>query len=398
MVHTRAQAAAAAVAAAHMSEMPDAETAIVPHVERASTAPLAIANVPSVADHLANLAQHFIAQTQALAAEHSSVTQLADQQRAIVEELGEALTATQSRLQDQLQHLQMVQDVRGGQIERFVNDSIAHAQEEAQREAQIAASAHLEGVRQKLLEMEAKIDGGLENISQHMEVEAAATRIKASLKESLELDLQRASGAVRQDLLARVSSAEEPLRESIRSLVLDITTNAAHLLECRVQKAHTNTQSELNLQVQRQADATTALREQIRKLNVQAKRQARKSDGAALETTVADLVRQEVEERFRGVQINAQRESDANIKFRQEVQTQIRDYQSNSDRSIQAAVGEICKTIRDAVRAATQETEELKRDGLTQQIYGSDELNDGGDGDEPAADEDPALEKRMQEA
>ncbi|ETP24211.1 hypothetical protein F441_02746 [Phytophthora nicotianae CJ01A1] len=405
MVHTRAQAAAAAVAAAHMSEMPDAETAIVPHVERASTAPLAIANVPSVVDHLANFAQHFIAQTQALAAEHVALqqqSQLADQQRAIVEELGEALTATQSRLQDQLQHLQMVQDVRGGQIERFVNDSIAHAQEEAQREAQIAASAHLEGVRQKLLEMEAKIDGGLENISQHvqqlMEVEAAATRIKASLKESLELDLQRASGAVRQDLLARVSSAEEPLRESIRSLVLDITTNAAHLLECRVQKAHTNTQSELNLQVQRQADATTALREQIRKLNVQAKRQARKSDGAALETTVADLVRQEVEERFRGVQINAQRESDANIKFRQEVQTQIRDYQSNSDRSIQAAVGEICKTIRDAVRAATQETEELKRDGLTQQIYGSDELNDGGDGDEPAADEDPALEKRMQEA
>ncbi|ETP27499.1 hypothetical protein F442_23225 [Phytophthora nicotianae P10297] len=451
MVHTRAQAAAAAVAAAHMSEMPDVETAIVPHVERASTAPLAIANVPSVADHLANLAQHSIAQTQALAAEHvalqqqhqghshaqnaalmamqatteSSVTQLADQQRAIVEELGEALTATQSRLQDQQQHLQMVQDVRGGQIERFVNDSIAHAQEEAQREAQIAASAHLEGVRQKLLEMEAKIDGGLENISQHvqqlvedsfaasqlqvdsceestravqMEVEAAATRIKASLKESLELDLQRASGAVRQDLLARVSSAEEPLRESIRSLVLDITTNAAHLLECRVHKAHTNTQSELNLQVQRQADATTALREQIRKLNVQAKRQARKSDGAALETTVADLVRQEVEERFRGVQINAQRKSDANIKFRQEVQTQIRDYQSNSDRSIQAAVGEICKTIRDAVRAATQETEELKRDGLTQQVYGSDELNDGGDGDEPAADEDPALEKRMQEA
>ncbi|ETI36545.1 hypothetical protein F443_17372 [Phytophthora nicotianae P1569] len=403
MVHTRAQAAAAAVAAAHMSEMPDAETAIVPHVERASTAPLPIANVPSVADHLANLAQHFIAQTQALAAEHSSVTQLADQQRAIVEELGEALTATQSRLQDQLQHLQMVQDVRGGQIERFVNDSIAHAQEEAQREAQIAASAHLEGVRQKLLEMEAKIDGGLENISQHvqqlvedsfaasqlqfdfceestravqMEVEAAATRIKASLKESLELDLQRASGAS----------------------CLGYHDQCSASLRVQVQKAHTNTQSELNLQVQRQADATTALREQIRKLNVQAKRQARKSDGAALETTVADLVRQEVEERFRGVQINAQRESDANIKFRQEVQTQIRDYQSNSDRSIQAAVGEICKTIRDAVRAATQETEELKRDGLTQQIYGSDELNDGGDGDEPAADEDPALEKRMQEA
>ncbi|ETO70177.1 hypothetical protein F444_13318 [Phytophthora nicotianae P1976] len=192
MVQTRAQTAAAAVATAYMS---DAETAIVAHVERASIAPLAIANVPSVVDHLANFAQHFIAQTQALAAEHvalqqqsqvlghaqnaalmamqastqSSVRQLTDRQRAIVEELGEALTATQSRLQDQLQHLQMLQDERGGQIERFVNDSLAHAQEEAQREAQIAASTHLEGVRQKLLEMEEKIDGGLENISQHVQ-------------------------------------------------------------------------------------------------------------------------------------------------------------------------------------------------------------------------------------
>ncbi|ETL47634.1 hypothetical protein L916_02635, partial [Phytophthora nicotianae] len=114
------------------------------------------------------------------------------------------------------------------------------------------------------------------------------------------LHLQRACGAVRQDLLARVSSGEEPLRESIRSLVLDITTNAESFLEGRVQKALSNTQSELNLQVQRQADATTALREQIRKLNAQAKRQAQKSDGAALDTTVADLVRQEMEERFRG--------------------------------------------------------------------------------------------------
>ncbi|ETO70176.1 hypothetical protein F444_13317, partial [Phytophthora nicotianae P1976] len=38
----------------------------------------------------------------------------------------------------------------------------------------------------------------------------------------------------------------------------------------------------------------------IRKLYVQVKRQAQKSDGATLQTTVADQVRQEVEERFRG--------------------------------------------------------------------------------------------------
>ncbi|ETL88225.1 hypothetical protein L917_12680, partial [Phytophthora nicotianae] len=75
MVQTRAQTAAAAVATAYMSEVPDAETAIVAHVERASTAPLAIANVPSVVDHLANFAQQFIAQTQALAAEHVALQQ-----------------------------------------------------------------------------------------------------------------------------------------------------------------------------------------------------------------------------------------------------------------------------------------------------------------------------------
>ncbi|ETN14399.1 hypothetical protein PPTG_07456 [Phytophthora nicotianae INRA-310] len=180
----------------------------------------------------------------------------------------------------------------GGHIERFVSDSIAHAQEEAQREAQIAASAHLEGIHQKVLEVEAKIDGGLENLSQHVQ-----QLVEDSFAAS---QLQRACGAVRQDLLARASSGEEPLRESIRSLVLNITTNAERFLEGRVQKALSNTQSELNLQVQRQADATTALREQIRKLNAQAKRQAQKSDGAALDTTVADLVRQEMEERLWG--------------------------------------------------------------------------------------------------
>ncbi|ETP11284.1 hypothetical protein F441_13187, partial [Phytophthora nicotianae CJ01A1] len=110
----------------------------------------------------------------------------------------------------------------------------------------------------------------------------------------------RACGAVRQDLLTRVICAEEPLPESIRSLVLDITTNAERLVEGRVLKPLTNAQPELNLQVQRQANATTPLREQIRKLYVQVKRQAQKSDGATLETTVADQVRQEVEERFRG--------------------------------------------------------------------------------------------------
>ncbi|ETM00723.1 hypothetical protein L917_02575, partial [Phytophthora nicotianae] len=207
----------------------------------------------------------------------------------------------------------------GGHIERFVSDSIAHAQEEAQREAQIAASAHLEGIHQKVLEVEAKIDGGLENISQHVQ-----QLVEDSFAAS-QLQVDSCEGSTRAvQMEVETASPESVWRCTTR------LASTKRFLEGRVQKALSNTQSELNLQVQRQADATTALREQIRKLNAQAKRQAQKSDGAALDTTVADLVRQEMEERFRGVQINAQRESDANIKFRQE-----------------AAVGEIRKTIRD---------------------------------------------------
>ncbi|ETI41534.1 hypothetical protein F443_13239 [Phytophthora nicotianae P1569] len=379
MVQTRAQTAAAAVATAYMSEQFLAQT------QALAAEHVALQQQSQVLDHAQNVALMAMQ-----ASTQSSVRQLTDRQRAIIEELSEALTVTQSRLQDQLQHLQMLQDERGGQIERFMNDSLAHAQEEAQREAQIAASAHLEGVRQKLLEMEAKIDGGLENISQHVQ-----QLVEDSLAAS---QLQRACGAVRQDLLTRVICAEEPLPESIRSLVLDITTNAERLVEGRVQKPLTNAQSELNLQVQRQANATTPLREQIRKLYVQVKRQAQKSDGATLQTTVADQVRQEVEERFRGVQINAQRESDANIKFRQEVQTQIRDYHSSINRSVQAAVG---KKMQGYQRRSTRWDAGNRRTEKgrikTKQIYGSDELNDGGDEDEPAADKDPARENRMQE-
>ncbi|KAG2767239.1 hypothetical protein PC129_g2913 [Phytophthora cactorum] len=63
----------------------------------------------------------------------------------------------------------MLQDERDGQIERFVNDGLKHALQEAQREAQMVASSQIEGVRQKMEEIEAKVDGSLENISGHVQ-------------------------------------------------------------------------------------------------------------------------------------------------------------------------------------------------------------------------------------
>ncbi|KAG3045634.1 hypothetical protein PI124_g24628, partial [Phytophthora idaei] len=135
-----------------------AETAMVAHVEEA---PSAVAKAPNVGDQLASLAHHLLQRTQSLAAEHvalqhqqqgqndaqnaalmamyalteTSVKNLTDQQRVIVEKLGEALNATHAGLQEQFKRMQMVHDEKGGHIERFVNERLTQALQEVQRES-----------------------------------------------------------------------------------------------------------------------------------------------------------------------------------------------------------------------------------------------------------------------
>ncbi|KAG3117326.1 hypothetical protein PI126_g24621 [Phytophthora idaei] len=110
---------------------------------------------------------------------------------------------------------------------------------------------------------------------------------------------------MRQELLQTVNRAEEPLRESARALVLEIAAITERQLEARMQKAIPNTQSELNLEVQRQADATSSLREQVRnqgiRINKQSK-QARQQGDSELEATIAEMVQKEVQERLNAVQ------------------------------------------------------------------------------------------------
>ncbi|RAW20081.1 hypothetical protein PC110_g23477, partial [Phytophthora cactorum] len=100
------------------------ETAMVAHVDEA---PSAVAKAPNVGDQLASLAHHLLQRTQSLAAEHvalqhqqqrqndaqnsalmamcalteTSAKNLTDQQRVIVERLGEALNATHAGLHEQ---------------------------------------------------------------------------------------------------------------------------------------------------------------------------------------------------------------------------------------------------------------------------------------------------------
>ncbi|KAG2877549.1 hypothetical protein PC114_g23572 [Phytophthora cactorum] len=188
------------------------------------------------------------------------------------------------------------------------------------------------------------------------------------------MDLQRACETMRQELLQTVNRAEEPLRESARALVLEIAAITERQLEARMQKAITNTQSELNLEVQRQADATSSLREQVRnqgiRINKQSK-QARQQGDSELEATIAEMVQKEVQERLNAVQ-----------------QTR-----KIIDRSIQSAVDAICKTIKDEVREVTARAAQPKPQ-VSSVNHANATKDDKSDGD----DEDHELERRMQKA
>ncbi|KAG2845198.1 hypothetical protein PC113_g18246 [Phytophthora cactorum] len=182
------------------------------------------------------------------------------------------------------------------------------------------------------------------------------------------MDLQRACETMRQELLQTVNRAEEPLRESARALVLEIAAITERQLEARMQKAITNTQSELNLEVQRQADATSSLREQVRnqgiRINKQSK-QARQQGDSELEATIAEMVQKEVQERLNAVQ---------------------REH-------IQSAVDAICKTIKDEVREVTARAAQPKPQ-VSSVNHANATKDDKSDGD----DEDHELERRMQKA
>ncbi|KAE9038134.1 hypothetical protein PR002_g6180 [Phytophthora rubi] len=348
----------------------------------------------------------------------TSVKNLTEQQRIIVEKLGEAFTATHAGLHEQFQRMQMVQDERGVQIERFVNDRLAQSLQDVQREtseSKLANSAQVDGVHHRLEVVATKVDEELEKIMAQIhqlveakfmayqnqmrlgqetkllvqqQVEAAYEGVKAAIKISLEKDIHRACEAIRQELLQTVNRAEEPLRESIRALACEITSNA----EVRMQKTLTNTQSDLHLQIQRQADATAALRDQVRKQGVRIRKQCRLHDDVELEVTIAEMVQKEVQQRLNAVQSErALAPVDAS---EQETTLQVQPDETRNliDDSIQSAVEVICKTIKNEVRTMAPNPEQPK----TQQSP----VNDATDTNEDcgATNDDYQLERRMQEA
>ncbi|ETP52311.1 hypothetical protein F442_02653 [Phytophthora nicotianae P10297] len=81
------------------------------------------------------------------------------------------------------------------------------------------------------------------------------------------------------------------MEEPVRQLVLELTTQAARQLESRVQSLVTNTKSEMNLQIQRQAGATSVLREpKLQKQQMRFKHRSNRIDEAWLKTSIQDVL------------------------------------------------------------------------------------------------------------
>ncbi|OWZ00586.1 hypothetical protein PHMEG_00028187 [Phytophthora megakarya] len=386
--------------------------------------------------HLVDLVQHFIAQTQTLAAEQTflqyrqqgqsdaqsaalmavqasteaNVQQLTNQQRLIAERLGEALTAMQNELQEQFQRLQLLESERSSQIETFVNEKLALALQEVQQEShasQMAIATQTDGTRARFDEIETKITSSLEAITTHIHqmvdakfvamqdevgpdgntaqlvqrlVEAASASATDDIKKTLEADLVR----LRDEMQREISSGVEvPVREYVRQLVLELMDHSESKLESRIQRALMNTQAELNLQVQRQADAMSILREQLQRYRAQA---SNSIDKAVIKAAIKDVLRSEDY-----VKAEHECENDCIRNAHGDVDHSNFAAQINStiERSLQAAA----TTIASAIKAGIRNT-----DSRSERSSFHDLEYDDNEEEEKMSAEDTQLEQRIQDA
>ncbi|RAW20150.1 hypothetical protein PC110_g23408, partial [Phytophthora cactorum] len=146
----------------------------------------------------------------------------------------------------------------------------------------------------------------------------------------------------------------------------------------------TNTQSELNLEVQRQADAASSLREQVRKQSIRINKQykqARQQGDAEIEATIAEMVHKEVQERLNAVQGEQQLPSAEAVPQETTVQVDPEETRKIIDRSIQSAVDVICKKINDEVREVTARAAQPKPQ-VSSVNHGNVTKDDKSDGDD----------------
>ncbi|GMF34936.1 unnamed protein product [Phytophthora fragariaefolia] len=328
----------------------------------------------------------------AQASTETSVRQLTDQHRDIAVKLGEALTARRASLREQLQQLQKVQDERGQQIESYASDRLAKVLQDVQKEthdSQLAIASQTDEVRQNLTLMERNINSTLSGMMEHvqkliedklvgctvdvntgqivqqqmekstddvaatLQVALATEGVASAIKRSVEQDLHKACGSIHDELLRCAQDVNGPLYELVRDFISETTARANRQLESRIQKLLTNTQSDINLQVQRQADVTTALREHVMKMCVRVNKRNQQTESASLESTIARLVKKEVGQCIKALQSKDPQSVEHAVRQDRRPAEQPIPSQNPIEHSLQSAVEVVCKTIKDGVRDLT---------------------------------------------
>ncbi|KAK1944096.1 hypothetical protein P3T76_004008 [Phytophthora citrophthora] len=438
MALTRSQAAAlakaqvAADAAAQTNVHPAEDTALVPHINIAQSPVFEL--TPIATEHVMNLAQHFIAQTQVLAEEQamflyrqrgeadaqnaalmavqastaSSVNQLTEQQRLITHQLSEALTATHSELANQFQRMQVLERERILQIEKYVNvkiDEALHEVQDIRREIvsqtdgvqqllnefkhavannQDSVVAHIRQVVEEKLATVHLDSCGLDATQVHRMVEDAVTAALAGSKVMFDVDFQRMRSEIHQEVKAKID-------EPVRCLVKEITTQEVRQLESRLQNAVTTAQSELNLQMQRQADATSVLRDKLRKKQVRSKHQSEQVDPTKLKTSIREVLRSNPDLVGPG-QIEHQTPTNGTEpKTFDQINATIERSVGAAASTIERSVGAAATTIGNAISGGMR--------GLSRPSSMRNHCNSSDSDDDVSMDEeDRQLEKRMQDA
>ncbi|CAI5712758.1 unnamed protein product [Hyaloperonospora brassicae] len=136
------------------------------------------------------------------------------------------------------------------------------------------------------------------------QVDMAMEGVASAIKGSVELDLKKARESTRDELLRCAEDVYGPLYELVRDFVAETTTNANRQLEERIQKMLTHTQAEINLQVHRQADATTAIHEHVKTNCARMDRRSQQSI-AGLISAIASLAKKKVSKCNKALQIKA---------------------------------------------------------------------------------------------
>ncbi|KAL4140544.1 hypothetical protein PRNP1_014826 [Phytophthora ramorum] len=412
---------------------------------------------PGIEEHLEKLAGFFLAQTRYLVEGHAMlqsqqegqsnvqsaalmavqgstetcIKQLMDKQLAIAGQFQEELMATQSAICEQLMAMQAQ---AGEQINKVnlletqlaakMDDTFQILTSRIQQlvEEQTAVRQHASTASENSVELVFEL------------LEKSMTGINAHVEQSLERGLQVARDELRQEVCASaVISTGESALDAVKHLVAAEAIKSERRIEAQVQRGLTSFHTDIQLQVQRQADATSILRDQFQQHCDRAQLK-QGSVGEGLRSDDAkELVRKEVDEcmttlqrQFHAVELQAvERERQANetelrqlqaVEHAREAELQAKEAEVNH--GVTEVVGErlrdpaadilaeikqslerSVKTIIELISVAVDRYAQTKEEITTEIEYrGSVSEDDGDENYDELSEEDHYAQQRMRDA